>query len=106
VPGHALSLSKGEPRISSAHFAQMAPTAYLDGRQFLLDGFSVADAYLLTVLNWKIATPVDLEKWPAVAGYYTRLKQQPSIARALSEEHALYAEEVKRHKAASRSRAN
>jgi glutathione S-transferase len=74
--------------------------AYLSGREFLLDRFSVADAYLVTVLNWKIATPVDLEKWPAVASYYTRLKQRPSIARALSEEHVLYAEGVKRHKAA------
>ena len=74
--------------------------AYLSGREFLLDRFSVADAYLATVLNWKIATPVDLEKWPVVASYYTRLKQRPSIARALSEERVLYAEEVKRHNAA------
>jgi len=74
--------------------------AHLKGREFLLDQFSVADAYLFTVLNWKIATPVDLKQWPAVEGYCTRLKQRPSIARALSEEHALYAEEVKRHKAA------
>jgi hypothetical protein len=35
-----------------------------------------------------------------VASYYTRLKQRPSIARALSEERVLYAEEVRRHKAA------
>jgi glutathione S-transferase len=74
--------------------------AYLAGREFLLDGFTVADAYLFTVLNWKIATPVDLKKWPAIDTYYTRLKQRPSIARALNEEHALYAEEMKRHKAA------
>jgi glutathione S-transferase len=51
-------------------------------------------------LNWKIATPVDLKKWPAVDASYTRLKQRSSIARALSEEHALYAAELKRHKAA------
>jgi glutathione S-transferase len=73
---------------------------YLKGREFLLDQFSVADAYLFTVLNWRIATPVDLKRWPAVEAYYQRLKQRPSIARALAEEHALYAEEVKRHKAA------
>jgi glutathione S-transferase len=73
---------------------------YLAGREFLLDRFTVADAYLFTVLNWNIATPVDLARWPAVHDYYTRLKQRPSIARALSEEHALYAAECKRHKAA------
>jgi glutathione S-transferase len=86
-------LEKGDGRLAYLN-------TYLTGREFLLDRFSVADAYLFTVLNWNIATPVDLERWPAVHGYYTRLKQRPSIARALSEEHALYAEEVKRHKAA------
>lgn len=78
--------------------------AYLDrhlqGREFLLDRFSVADAYLFTVLNWKIATPVELEKWPAVLDYYNRLKQRPSVARALSEERTLYTAELARHKAA------
>ena len=87
------TLEKGDSRL-----------AYLDrhlqGREFLLDRFSVADAYLFTVLNWKIATPVELEKWPAVLDYYNRLKQRPSIARALSEERTLYAAEVARHKAA------
>jgi glutathione S-transferase len=36
--------------------------AHLTGREFLLDRFSVADAYLFTVLNWHVATPVELEK--------------------------------------------
>src|SRR5262245_23375874 len=78
--------------------------AYLDGhlsgRDVLLDQFSVADAYLITVLNWHIATPVDLKAWPSVARYFGRLKERPAIARALKEEFGLYAEEQKRHKAA------
>lgn len=74
--------------------------AYLASRDYLLDRFTVADGYLVTVLNWSRATPVDLAKWPAVAAYYKRLKERPSIARALSEELALYAAEQKRHKAA------
>jgi glutathione S-transferase len=73
---------------------------HLTGREFLLGEFSVADAYLVTVLNWNIATPVDLNKWPAVKDYYVRLKQRPNIARALSEEHDLYAAEQARHRAA------
>jgi len=52
------------------------------------------------VLNWNIATPVDLKRWPAVHDYYTRLKQRASIARALAEEFALYKAEQARHEAA------
>ena len=73
---------------------------YLAGREFLLNRFSVADAYLFTVLNWNIATPVDLKAWPAVQAYYEKLKTRPAITRALKEEFALYAEEQKRHQAA------
>jgi glutathione S-transferase len=89
----ALTLEKGQSRLAYLN-------AHLTEREFLLDRFSVADAYLFTVLNWKIAAPVDLAKWPAVQSYYARLKQRPSVARALSEEHALYAAEKARHKAA------
>jgi glutathione S-transferase len=78
--------------------------AYLDrhltDREFLLDRFSVADAYLFTVLNWNIATPVDLKLWPSVDSYYKRLRTRPTIARALKVEFARYEEEQKRHKAA------
>ena len=72
---------------------------HLASREYLLGSFSVADAYLVTVLNWHIATPVDLKKWPAIAAYYERVKSRPAVARAVKEEFALYAEEQKRHKA-------
>lgn len=75
--------------------------SHLAGREFLLDRFSVADAYLFTVLNWNIATPVDLTRYPAISAYYQRLKQRPSIAQVLAEDSALYAAEIKRHKAAA-----
>lgn len=74
---------------------------YLDGREFLLDRFTVADAYLATVLNWSMATPmIDFDRYPAVQAYLTRMRQRPSIARALAEETALYKAEIARHKAA------
>lgn len=87
------ALEKGESRLAFLD-------RHLAGREFLLEGFTVGDAYLVTVLNWNIATPVDLARWPAVWDYYARLKGRPSIARALSEEHALYAAEQARHRAA------
>jgi glutathione S-transferase len=75
---------------------------YLKGRDYLLDHFSVADAYLVTVINWTMATPpVDLAKWPAVKAYYERLRKRPSVAKAIAEEFELYKAEVARHKAAA-----
>jgi len=75
---------------------------YLKGRDYLLDHFSVADAYLVTVINWTMATPqVELAKWPAVKAYHERLRARPAIARAVAEEFELYKAELARHKAAA-----
>ncbi len=75
---------------------------YLKGRVFLLDHFSVADAYLVTVINWTMATPpIELAKWPTVKAYYERLRARPSIAKAVAEEFKLYQAELARHKAAA-----
>jgi glutathione S-transferase len=75
---------------------------YLKGREFLLDHFSVADAYLVTVINWTMATPpIELAKWPNVKAYYERLRQRPSVAKAVAEEFELYKAEQARKKAAA-----
>ncbi|MDA9413164.1 MULTISPECIES: glutathione binding-like protein [unclassified Bradyrhizobium] len=75
---------------------------YLKGRDYLLDHFSVADAYLVTVINWTMATPpIELAKWPNVKAYYERLRQRPSIAKAIAEEFELYKAELARKKAAA-----
>jgi glutathione S-transferase len=75
---------------------------YLKGRDYLLDHFSVADAYLVTVINWTMATPpIELAKWPTLKAYYDRLRTRPSIAKAIAEEFELYKAELARHKAAA-----
>jgi glutathione S-transferase len=75
---------------------------YLAGREFLLDHFSVADAYLVTVINWTMATPpVELSRWPAVKAYYERLRTRSSVAKAIAEEFELYKAELARHEAAA-----
>jgi glutathione S-transferase len=74
--------------------------AHLRGREFLLDEFSIADAYLTTILNWASATQVDLKQWPVVHQYHQRMHQRPSIAKAFGEEFALYKEEVANRKRA------
>jgi glutathione S-transferase len=79
--------------------------AYLDdrleGREFLLDRFSVADAYLATILNWTQATPeIDLAAYPNVKAYLERMRQRPSVAAALTVEVPLFRAEMARRKAA------
>jgi glutathione S-transferase len=74
--------------------------AHLRGREYLLDSFSIADAYMVTILNWAGATQVDLKQWPEVHEYYQRMLKRPSIARALGEEVALYKEEQAKRKSA------
>ena len=87
-------LAKAEPRLAYLN-------NHLTGREFLLDSFSVADAYLYTVLNWSMATPVKFDRYPAIAAYFDRLKKRPSVAKAFGEELALYKAEQARHKQAA-----
>jgi glutathione S-transferase len=76
---------------------QVVPAKYeflskhLDGREFLLDGgFTVADAYLVTTLNWCQAAGIELGRWPVMQGYLDRVRTRPAVGRAMKEEWALY----------------
>ena len=52
----------------------------LDGKQYLMgDKFTVADAYLFTLLNWSNFLKVDLGKWPKLKDYMARLAARPSV---------------------------
>ncbi len=50
------------------------------------DGFTVADAYLFVVLRWTILFKLDLGKWPALAGFLTRVAARPAVQAALQAE--------------------
>jgi glutathione S-transferase len=63
---------------------------HLADREWLLDRFSVADAYLAVVLNWANLVDVDLSPYRNVATYRDRAHARPSVARAIAEESALY----------------
>ncbi len=45
-------------------------------------GFTVADAYLFTVLNWAPSRGIDLARWPAIKDYVERINARPSVAAA------------------------
>lgn len=83
------ALSKAASRLSYL-------AASLDGREYLLERFSVADAYLFTILNWSLVTPVDLGAYPPIKAYHARIGDRPSVARAFSEERVLYLKELAR----------
>jgi len=74
--------------------------AALEGREYLLDRCTVADAYLVTVLNWAQFCGLDLASYPAVNAYLTRLRARPSVALALAEEVELYQAQQARRKLA------
>ena len=59
----------------------------LQARDHLLEGgFSVADAYLFTVLGWTRFFAIDLGRWPAIAAYVRRIGARPSVTAALAAE--------------------
>ncbi len=99
-------LDRAAPEGAKAYALAKAPARFellehhLSGREFLLDAFSVADAYLVTVLGWSLVTPIELGKWAALSAYLERLSRRPSVLRARAEEGKLYAEERARHRAA------
>jgi glutathione S-transferase len=64
--------------------------AHLAGRQWLLEDFSVADAYMAAVLNWAQFVHLELAAYPNVLAYHDRLRERPSVARALGEEFVLW----------------
>ena len=65
--------------------------AYADsqiaGRQFLMgDDFSVADAYLFTVMRWAVYIKMDMAAWPNLLAFQARVAGRPSVQSALKDE--------------------
>ena len=53
----------------------------------LMGGFSVADAYLFTILGWTRLVGIDLKaERPALAEYQARIKARPGVEKAMREE--------------------
>jgi glutathione S-transferase len=50
--------------------------------------FTVADAYLVTMLNWFTFIGVDLKKWPTLNAYHRKHLKRPSVAQAMGVEMA------------------
>ena len=62
-------------------------TGFLGKKPYLLGNtFTVADAYLFTVLGWTGHVKIDLGKWPVVAEYKDRVAKRPKVIAAMKEE--------------------
>jgi glutathione S-transferase len=62
-------------------------SGYLGTKTYLLgSSFTVADAYLFTVLRWSDHVGVDLGKWPVLTAYRARVAQRPKVHEALKAE--------------------
>ncbi len=76
----------------AAAIAELAPTLAaiarrLGDRETLVgDSFTVADAYLVTLLNWAVFLKADLAKWPILQAYHRKHLQRPSVVRAMGVE--------------------
>jgi len=60
---------------------ELGDKAFLTG-----ETFTVADAYLFTVLNWGQWVGVDLARWPALKSYAERVAARPKVHEALKAE--------------------
>lgn len=61
----------------------------LAGQDFLGGAhFTIADAYLYTVLRWAPRFNLDLHQWPALARFFARVDTRPAVRSALAAEDA------------------
>lgn len=61
----------------------------LQGKAFLMgDTFTVADAYLFTVLGWTKHVGIDMTRWPALTQYCERIAARPAVQAAQKAERS------------------
>ena len=59
----------------------------LAGRQYLMgEKFTVADAYLFTILRWAPRVEIDLARWPNLKAYVDRVSARPKVREAMQAE--------------------
>jgi glutathione S-transferase len=59
----------------------------LEGKDYLMGSqFTVADAYLFTVLGWTRYMNIDLGKWPVLKAYVERVGARPAVEATLKAE--------------------
>jgi glutathione S-transferase len=84
-PAASDELKEGARKTLTERFGYLARS--LEGRDYLMGSqFTVADAYLFTVLSWAGYVKLDLSGWPAVQAYLGRVGARPAVQQALRDE--------------------
>ncbi len=79
------SVKEAQKQRLQGRFDYLAQT--LGHQDYLMGGhFTVADAYLFTVLGWTAYVQMDLTPWPALQVYMQRVAQRPAVAATLEAE--------------------
>jgi glutathione S-transferase len=55
------------------------------------ESFTIADAYLFTILNWSRILKVDMSRWPSLVRFLDRVAARPQVQATLRAEHLLKA---------------
>ncbi len=62
----------------------------LAGKSYLMgDTFTVADAYLFTILSWAGYVKIDLSKWPVLKEYSARVAARPAVQETMKAERLI-----------------
>jgi len=84
TPGEYKTIARQSLTDRLGHVAgHLAQNDYLMGKQF-----TVADAYLYTVLNWGQWTGIDIKQWPALVAFQQRVSTRPGVRAAQTAEAA------------------
>lgn len=91
---HAIFAKNAHESVVAEAKAGLEPSlAYLSkrlgGKDYLVgDNFTVADAYLVTLLNWYRFVGADMKRFPAIEAYHQKHLARPSVKKAIAEEMA------------------
>jgi glutathione S-transferase len=62
--------------------AALGDKPYLTG-----EAFTIADAYLFTIVNWHKFLKFDIGRWPALVAFQARVARRPAVDAVLKAEH-------------------
>jgi glutathione S-transferase len=83
-PGASEDAKQGARAALAQRFAFLERS--LQGREFLMDQYTVADGYLYTVLGWCSHVKLSLADWPVLQDYVARIGARPAVQQALRAE--------------------